>query len=144
MANMRKLAEQTAPGKRRRRQLELVGQKNIAESRRPAHSEAMEFSLQERDAIAVRSPADCSLAALHQLRVALRSRIPATVTRGTLRASTHGAPMSTTFTPDYLARAAEQLGWDDTPAGQQKRQEDLALLQELMAVSKRAADHAPE
>ena len=41
--------------------------------------------------------------------------------------------MSTTFTPDYLARAAEQLGWDATPAGQQKRQEDLALLQELMA-----------
>ena len=41
-------------------------------------------------------------------------------------------------------RAAEQLGWDDTPAGQQKRLEDLALLQELMAVSKRAADHAPE
>jgi hypothetical protein len=37
---------------------------------------------------------------------------------------------------DYLARAAEQLGWDDTPAGQQKRLEDLALLQELMAVTK--------
>jgi len=30
-----------------------------------------------------------------------------------------------------LARAAEQLGWDATPAGQQKRQEDLALLHEL-------------
>ena len=43
--------------------------------------------------------------------------------------------MSTTFTPDYLARAAEQLGWDDSPSGQQKRQEDLALLQELMAVT---------
>ena len=35
--------------------------------------------------------------------------------------------MSTTFTPDFLARAAEQLGWDDSPAGQAKRQEDLAL-----------------
>jgi len=39
--------------------------------------------------------------------------------------------MSTTFTPDYLVRAAEQLGWDDSPAGQAKRQEDLTLLQEL-------------
>ena len=43
--------------------------------------------------------------------------------------------MSNPFTPDYLARAAEQLGWDESPAGQQKRQEDLALLQELMAVT---------
>ncbi len=25
--------------------------------------------------------------------------------------------MSTTFTPDFLARAAEQLGWDESPAG---------------------------
>jgi hypothetical protein len=46
--------------------------------------------------------------------------------------------MSTTFSPDYLARGAEQLGWDDTPAGQQKRQEDLALLQELMVATARA------
>ncbi|WP_010306492.1 hypothetical protein [Synechococcus sp. CB0101] len=44
--------------------------------------------------------------------------------------------MSTTFTADYLARAAEQLGWDATPAGQQKRQKDLALLQELMAATR--------
>jgi hypothetical protein len=35
--------------------------------------------------------------------------------------------MSTTFTPEFLARSAEQLGWDDTPAGQQKRLEDLAV-----------------
>jgi hypothetical protein len=48
-----------------------------------------------------------------------------------LRASTHGDPMSTTFTPDYLARAAEQLGWDESPSGQQKRLEDLALLQRI-------------
>jgi hypothetical protein len=41
--------------------------------------------------------------------------------------------MSTTFTSDYLARAADQLGWDESPAGQQKRKEDLALLQELTA-----------
>ena len=33
--------------------------------------------------------------------------------------------------PDYLARASEQLGGDATPAGQQKRHEDLALMQEL-------------
>ena len=33
--------------------------------------------------------------------------------------------MTTTFTPDYLARAAEQLGWDESPAGQQKRLEIL-------------------
>jgi hypothetical protein len=43
-----------------------------------------------------------------------------------------------------VSGAAERLGWDATPAGQQKRQEDLALLQELMAASKRATDHAPE
>lgn len=36
-------------------------------------------------------------------------------------------------------RIAEQLGWDDTPAGQQKRQEDLALLQELMAATEAAS-----
>ena len=41
--------------------------------------------------------------------------------------------MSTTFTPDYLARTAEQLGWDESPAGQAKRQENLALMKELMA-----------
>jgi hypothetical protein len=41
--------------------------------------------------------------------------------------------MSTTFTPDYLARAAEPLGWDGSPAGQAKRQEDLALLLQLTA-----------
>ena len=35
--------------------------------------------------------------------------------------------MTTTFTPDYLARAADQLGWDESPSGQQKRLEDLAL-----------------
>ena len=29
--------------------------------------------------------------------------------------------MSTTVTPDFLARAADQLGWNDTPAGKQKR-----------------------
>ena len=51
--------------------------------------------------------------------------------------------MSTTdFTPNYLARAVEQLGWDATPAGQQKQLEDLALLQELMA-STRAAVSSP-
>jgi hypothetical protein len=42
--------------------------------------------------------------------------------------------MATPFTPDYLARAAEQLGWDESPAGQAKRREDLALLQELTTV----------
>ena len=47
--------------------------------------------------------------------------------------------MSTTVTPDFLARATEQMGWDDRPTVQAKRQEDLALLQELRAVSKRAA-----
>lgn len=47
--------------------------------------------------------------------------------------------MSTTFTPDYLARAAKQLGWDATPVGQQKRLEDLALLEELMAAKEAAA-----
>ena len=46
--------------------------------------------------------------------------------------------MSTTVTPDFLARAADQLGWNDTPAGKQKRLEDLALLQEPMAVTKGA------
>jgi len=49
--------------------------------------------------------------------------------------------MSTTFTPDYLARAAEQLDWDESPAGQAKRQEDLALLQELMEVTDRQQRH---
>ena len=44
--------------------------------------------------------------------------------------------MSTTFTPEFLARAAEQLGWDESPAGQQKRLEDLTLLQELMAATR--------
>jgi len=37
-----------------------------------------------------------------------------------LQKSIAAIPMSTTFTPDFLARAAEQLGWDDTPAGQTK------------------------
>ena len=46
--------------------------------------------------------------------------------------------MSTPFTPDFLARAAEQLSWDDTPAGQEKRLVDLALPQELMEAT---ADH---
>ncbi|CAK6700168.1 hypothetical protein [Synechococcus sp. CBW1107] len=50
--------------------------------------------------------------------------------------------MSTTVTPAFLARAADQLGWNDTPAGKQKRLEDLALLQELMAVT-RAAVSSP-
>ena len=50
--------------------------------------------------------------------------------------------MSTTVTPDFLARAADQLGWNDTPAGKQKRLEDLALLQEPMAVTK-GAIHQP-
>ena len=50
--------------------------------------------------------------------------------------------MSTTFAADYLARAAEQLGWDESPAGQQKRLEDLALLRELMTVT-RAAVSSP-
>ena len=50
--------------------------------------------------------------------------------------------MSTTVTPDFLARAADQLGWDDTPAGKQKRLEDLALLRELMTVT-RAAVSSP-
>ena len=40
--------------------------------------------------------------------------------------------MTNAFTPEFLARAAEQHGWDATAAGQQKRLEDLALLQELM------------
>jgi hypothetical protein len=31
-----------------------------------------------------------------------------------------------------LVRAAEQLGWEARPAGQQKRLEDLALPQELV------------
>jgi hypothetical protein len=39
--------------------------------------------------------------------------------------------MTATFTPDFLARPAEQLGWNGTPSGQAKRQEVLALLQEL-------------
>lgn len=43
--------------------------------------------------------------------------------------------MRSTFTPDFLARAAEQLGWDDTAKGQVKRTEDLALLQELMTAT---------
>jgi hypothetical protein len=42
--------------------------------------------------------------------------------------------MTIEFTPEFLGRAAEQLGWDDTPTGQQKRLEDLVLLQELMAI----------
>jgi hypothetical protein len=54
-----------------------------------------------------------------------------------LRASIASLPMSATFTPEFLARAAEQLGWDATPAGQAKRQEDLALLQELVAMHQR-------
>jgi hypothetical protein len=32
-------------------------------------------------------------------------------------------------------RIAEQLGWYATPAGQAKREEDLALLQELVAIT---------
>jgi hypothetical protein len=56
--------------------------------------------------------------------------------RGMLRESPAITKMATTFWPGFLARAAEQLGWDESPAGQQKRQEDLALLQELMEESK--------
>jgi len=52
--------------------------------------------------------------------------------------------MRTTFTPDYLARAAEHLGWDDTAAGQAKRTEDLALLQELMAATRAATAPGPQ
>ena len=44
--------------------------------------------------------------------------------------------MRTTFTPDFLARAAEQLGWDDTAPGRAKRAADLALLEELMAATR--------
>ena len=65
------------------------------------------------------------------LRLSLRRRDPMAAARGALRASTHGDPMSTTVTPDFLARAADQLGWNDTPAGKQKRLEDLALLQRI-------------
>ncbi len=49
--------------------------------------------------------------------------------------------MTARFTPEFLTRAAEQLGWDATPAGQQKRQEDLALLQELMETTCAASTH---
>ena len=53
---------------------------------------------------------------------------------GTLRESLEISAMRTTrFTPDYLARAAEQPGCDESTAGQQKRLEDLALVQELVA-----------
>ena len=53
---------------------------------------------------------------------------------GTLRESLEISAMRTTrFTPGFLARAAEQLGRDESPAGKAKRQEDLALLQELTA-----------
>ena len=52
--------------------------------------------------------------------------------------------MRTTFTPDFLARAAEQLGWDGTAAGQAKQAEDLALLQELMAATRAATAPGPQ
>jgi hypothetical protein len=41
--------------------------------------------------------------------------------------------MSTTFTPYYLGRAGEQLGWDAAPPAKPTDWlEDLALLKELM------------
>jgi|LauGreDrversion4_2_1035121.scaffolds.fasta_scaffold96230_3 hypothetical protein len=43
--------------------------------------------------------------------------------------------LTSRFTPEFLSRAAEQLGWDATTAGQAKRADDLALLQELMATT---------
>ncbi len=53
-----------------------------------------------------------------------------------LRAATAALPMSTTFTPEFLARAAEHLGWDAGHAGPARRLEDLALLRELMAATR--------
>jgi hypothetical protein len=50
--------------------------------------------------------------------------------------------MSTTFTPDFLVRAAEQLDWDASPTGQAKMSDDRALLQELIAAT-RAAVSSP-
>ena len=44
--------------------------------------------------------------------------------------------MTAKFIPDFLTRANEQRGWDGTPAVQAKRQKDLALLEELMAVTR--------
>ncbi len=67
-----------------------------------------------------------------------RTLVPA----GNAQGITAALPISTTFTPDFLARAAEQLGWDESPDGQAKRLEALALLQELMAVTRAAVSSA--